>query len=432
LTSDVPALGATLQALPALTVNGAVIVGCGVYLSWLYPAGLLALLGVIAAGVGVYWVLHSGAIAAIAGARQSRDEIMKSYRELAEGIKELKIHRQRRHEFVTDRLVAVGARLKDRNLAAMRKYLYLDAWSQGLFYLMLAGVLFFFPRDLENSAEILTGFAFAALYMMNPVWAIIGALPTLASGATALKKLDEIGLAFRSADEPAAAARPTTPRVDTIELDGVAFSYDRDGGEFHLGPLDLTLARGEIVFLVGGNGSGKTTLLKLLTGLYSPAAGTVRLNGETITAETADWYRQHFAAVFFDFYLFDRLLGAVQPDVDALAAQYLGQLELEHKVRIVERQFSTTQLSQGQRKRLALLTALIEERPVCIFDEWAADQDPHYKEIFYTRILPMLKARGRIVVVVTHDDRFFHYGDRVVKLEDGRIDTAAQPQVKTA
>ena len=149
--------------------------------------------------------------------------------------------------------------------------------------------------------------------------------------------------------------------------------------------------------LVGGNGSGKTTLVKLLLGLYAPDRGEIRLNGKPIGDAERERYRQHFSAVFFDFQLFDRLLGAQQSNADALAAAYLKELELDHKVSVHERRFSTTDLSQGQRKRLALLATLIEERPVCVFDEWAADQDPHYKAVFYSRVLPSLKARDRNV-----------------------------------
>jgi putative ATP-binding cassette transporter len=434
LTTDVPTLGVTLQTLPTLAVNSAVIIGCVCYLGWLYPMGLLALIAAVLVGMGVYWGLHTDFVGAIARARERRDDLMGSFREVTEGIKELKLNRRRREEFVADRLEAVAGQLKDENLVATRKYLYLDSWSQGLFYLMLAGILLLFPRDRANASEILTGFAFAALYMMNPAWAMIGSVPTLLAGANSLKKLDEMGLAFRDpgAENDARAARPAAPLADKLELANVRFRYEREDGEFHLGPIDLELGRGEVVFLIGGNGSGKTTLVKLLTGLYWPDSGDMRLNGETVDEAQADWYRQHFACVFFDFHLFDRLLGAHQADVDALANRYIEDLELGQKVTVAERAFSTTNLSQGQRKRLALLTALIEERPICVFDEWAADQDPHYKEVFYSRILPMLKAQGKIVVVVTHDDRFFHHGDRVIKLDDGKIDVIDRRRIKTA
>jgi putative pyoverdin transport system ATP-binding/permease protein len=125
--------------------------------------------------------------------------------------------------------------------------------------------------------------------------------------------------------------------------------------------------------------------------------------------------------VFTDFYLFDSLLGMDESDLDKRATRGLEELELDDKVQVSDGVFSTTALSQGQRKRLALLTAFLEDRPIYVLDEWAADQDPHYREIFYRHLLPDLKARGKAIVVISHDDRYYHLGDRIVKLEDGKL-----------
>ena len=183
----------------------------------------------------------------------------------------------------------------------------------------------------------------------------------------------------------------------------------------------MTLATGELVFIIGGNGSGKSTFVKVLTGLYLPQQGTVRLNGEVIAPTTQDWYRQHFAAVFSDFYLFKKLLGLDPSLIVSQADGWLKTLRIQHKVTIQDGEYSTVNLSQGQRKRLALVTAMLEDRPFYVFDEWAADQDPQYKEVFYGELLPELRARGKGVIVVTHDDRYFHVGDRVLKLDEGKI-----------
>jgi putative ATP-binding cassette transporter len=171
--------------------------------------------------------------------------------------------------------------------------------------------------------------------------------------------------------------------------------------------------------VAGGNGSGKTTLAKLLVGLYAPAAGEVRLNGRPVGDR--EQYRQLFSAVFVNGHLFDRLLGVEAAGLEDEARDYLSRLELGHKVRVEEGKFSTTDLSQGQRKRLALLTAYLEDRPVYVFDEWAADQDPRFKEVFYTRLLPDLKARGKAVLVISHDERYFHVADRIVRLDYGKL-----------
>jgi putative ATP-binding cassette transporter len=207
-----------------------------------------------------------------------------------------------------------------------------------------------------------------------------------------------------------------------LELAGVTHAYRGEGEDgFLLGPIDLRLRRGELVFLVGGNGSGKTTLAKLLVGLYAPAAGEVRLNGRPVGDPQGEYYRQLFSATFADGHLFDRLLGLELAQVDAQAEGYLALLGLGHQVRAEGGRLSTIELSQGQRKRLALLTAYLEDRPVYVFDEWAADQDPRFKEVFYTRLLPELKGRGKAVLVISHDDRYFHVADRVVRLDSGTI-----------
>src|SRR5262249_7237581 len=204
---------------------------------------------------------------------------------------------------------------------------------------------------------------------------------------------------------------------------GVCHAYEREGEEtsFTLGPIDIALRPGELVFLVGGNGSGKTTLAKLLTGLYMPETGELRLNGERVTAERLEHYRQHFAAVFSEFYLFDTLLGMETPGLDAQARKYISELHLAHKVKVQDGVLSTTDLSRGQRKRLALLTAYLEDRPLYVFDEWAADQDPQFKEIFYYHLLPELKARGKAVVVIGHDDRYFPVADRIPRIQDCKL-----------
>jgi putative ATP-binding cassette transporter len=78
--------------------------------------------------------------------------------------------------------------------------------------------------------------------------------------------------------------------------------------------------------------------------------------------------------------------------------------------------------------RLALVIAYLEDRPYYVFDEWAADQDPEYKGILYCKLLPEFRNRGRGVVVITHDDRYFHLGTRVMKLQNGQmVDTSSRP-----
>lgn len=423
LTTDTNVLVAAAQAMPGLAVNFAVVIGCGGYLLWLYPMGFSALSIAVLLGVGVYKFIHTTAFKAVFAQRVERDRLVRHYRSLVDGIKELKMNRARGAEFLEDRVDSTVREVRRLNLIARLRFVFLDAWNQILFYLMIAGILFLFPRDELGSTEVLSGYIFAALYVMAPIWSIIGSIPTFMSGQVSLGKLEELGVLL-DADQGEHDFLPDPARNVELELSNVEFRYETGGTvdryPFVLGPINLTVTPGQILFIVGGNGSGKSTLVKLLSGLYSPIKGGIRLGGRTIDEANRDWYRQHISTVFSDFYLFDGLLGEAH-DVDDRSNSILKELELDHKVEVTDRMFSTIELSQGQRKRLAMLTSLIEDRPINIFDEWAADQDPHYKEIFYSKLLPRLKAEGKTIIVITHDDRYFHLGDRVIKLEDGRV-----------
>ena len=206
-----------------------------------------------------------------------------------------------------------------------------------------------------------------------------------------------------------------------MQLKEVTHSYrgEKEDRGFILGKINLSFTAGELVFIVGGNGSGKSTLAKLITGLYIPESGKIILDRQPINDENRDRYRDYFTAVFSDFYLFDRLLGL--NEIDERAKEYLEKLQLDRKVKIVDGVLSTTDLSQGQRKRLALLTAYLEDRSIYLFDEWASDQDPIFKKTFYKELLPELKSKGKTVFVISHDDRYFEVADRIIKLDYGQV-----------
>ncbi|MFZ3014915.1 MAG: ATP-binding cassette domain-containing protein, partial [Nitrospira sp.] len=220
----------------------------------------------------------------------------------------------------------------------------------------------------------------------------------------------------------------------SLEIIGITYTYLQEpgGNAFVLGPLHLCLSPGELVFFIGGNGGGKTTFAKVLTGLYAPESGQIRLDGQLVTDETRDWYRAHFAAVFQEFHVFPEIARSDDGGVHHLAAEYLSLLQLDHKVTIANGVLSTTNLSRGQRKRLALLSACLADRPIYVLDEWASDQDPIFKSVFYTRILGDLKHQGKAVVVITHDDRYFHLADRCIRIENGQFQTMEVPSCSGA
>lgn len=431
LTDDINAMTQALVFVPAVCINGTIVVGALGYLAWLHPRMFLLLLAAVVVGMVTYYLPAQLGMARFRAARRQEDVLFGHFRALSQGIKELKLHRRRRGAFDGE-LTATAERMRSLRVGAATLYGAAASWGHLLFFVVIGVLLFLRPGFLEVGRGTLVGYTVVLLYLMTPLQTLLDTFPMLGRADVAVERVQELGLELGAPVEPAAdpaAAPAVVPGgFSSLELVGVTHTYRREGSdhEFTLGPVDLALAPGDLVFLIGGNGSGKTTLAKILLGLYPPEAGEIRLDGRPVPAAELDSYRQLFSAVFADFFLFETLLGLEHPELDEKARRYLAELELAHKVRVEGGALSTTELSQGQRKRLALLTAYLEDRPIYLFDEWAADQDPVFKELFYRQILPDLSARGKAVVVISHDDRYFDVAHRVLKLEDGKLAARAE------
>lgn len=423
LSDDVQSIALSLLVLPSIFINGAIIVGCLIYLGWLSPIMLLIGLGFMFFGViGYQWLLVK-AVHSLTQAREQEDSLFEHFRAITDGAKELKLNRKRCEQFLVDEFQPTAKEFQDNSIRGLTQFAVATHWGQLLFFVVIGLLLFLFQGHAQ--APVLTGAVLTIVYLMGPLGAILHSAPLLGKADIALKKIYSLGLSQVEQIPNLLCKEPNlaTQMGNTIELRGVCYSYPGEKGEnFTLENIDLTLRPRECVFLVGGNGSGKSTLLKLLTGLYVPDSGEICVSGKPIIDEKGrESYRQLFSTVFSDFYLFKRLLKGDEMSLATHAQSYLTKLQLLDKVAITSGRFSTTALSQGQRKRLALLSAYLEDRPVYVFDEWAADQDPLFKDIFYTQLLPELKARGKAVLIASHDDRHFHLADRIVKLDCGRL-----------
>jgi putative ATP-binding cassette transporter len=430
LTDDVAAITNAFIIVPIVCVNAVVVVGCLIYIGWLSPSVLVAALTLMAVGIATYRIPIRLAIHHFQRARESTDALYECFRALTAGAKELKLHFHRGQKFFAESLEPTALALQSHSVNGGTIYAAAARYGNTLFFAFIGLILFALPGLNMVGAGALVGVTLAVLFLMAPLEGIMIALPVLGRAGVSLKKIEALGLSLSvRPDESPSESEDFVPPVPNaawrrLELIGVTHSYHRenDDGSFTLGPLDLAFGQGELVFLIGGNGSGKTTLAKLLTGLYAPEAGEIRLDGQKIDDRGRVAYRQYFSAVFSDFYLFESLIGLQSPTSDALAGEYLRRLQLDAKVRVSEGRLSTTDLSQGQRKRLALLVAYLEDRPIYLFDEWAADQDPFFKDVFYLRLLPELKARGKTVIVISHNERYHHIADRIIKLDYGRIE----------
>jgi len=425
LTYDIPTIGMTFPFLPSLCVNLVVFTSCLIYLAWLSWSLFLGLIGLMVLGVISYQAPLGKGMYYFRLLRQEADALAGHYHALVEGVKELKLHNRRREAFFTELLEPTTKAMERYGVTGNLITAAALSWGQVLVFLLIGLLLFAGPAIGIISSKVLTGYTLSMLYMVGPLEAVLNIFPALGRAGVSMEKVEKLGLSLDSLpDEKSSHQVSQDHGWESLELVGVTHTYRREQEEtnFELGPIDLSFRPGEITFLTGGNGCGKTTLAKLITSLYAPESGEIRFNGQPVTEENCDSYRQNFSMVFYDFHLFESLLGLDSTDLDARAQDYLARLQLDHKVTVKNGALSTTELSAGQRKRLALLTAYLEDRPIYIFDEWAADQDPAFREFFYYQILPELKARGKMALVISHDDRYYHLGDRVIKLDYGRVE----------
>jgi len=430
LTSDVESVVVAQETLPSLLVEGAKVAAVFAYLYTLSPplfffVALYVVFSVVTVQAPLGWAWRW-----MERARQTENALFNHFRAATEGGKELKMDARRRRAFLDDDMTGAASLLRSQRIKSLVVFVLIDRWAETLFYLLLGLVIFVAPSYLTLNAQTLTGFALAILFLGGPLTLLGGWLPAISKGIVALQNIESMGLGLTERAEQPGETPPAfaASRPGVLELIDVTHNYPGENGErgYKIGPLSLRIEPGEVVFLTGGNGSGKTTLALLLLGLFPPEGGEIRLGGESVTDSNREAYRQNFSAVFADAYVFDSLLGYSGVEPQARAQEMLALLRLDHKLSIDDGRFSTTELSRGQRKRLALLTAYVEDRPFYLFDEWAAEQDPQFRDLFYRRLLPDLKKRGKTVVVITHDDRYYQSADRLLRMNLGQFE---QPEM---
>jgi putative ATP-binding cassette transporter len=359
-------------------------------------------------------------------ASQWENRLYNRVMDLLDGFKEVRLNRPRSEDLYGDILEVsrTAANIKIRTQAETFKRMVL---LQSSMYAMLGAIVFAVPVLSDTLAGASIGKTVTALvFVIGACFGLVQSIPILSAANAAAANIErlEARLAAAAAGIRVEDVQPAT-RFDGIEMRNVVFSYVEKSTDsvFKVGPVDFTLRSGELVFITGGNGSGKSTFLKLLASLYKPDSGEITLDGILVTDRTREAYRQLISAIFVDYHLFQRLYGIRDPDpieVDRLLAQF----RLLDKTHLVNGEFDTIDLSTGQRKRLALIIALLEKRPILLLDEWAADQDPEFRRRFYYDLLPTLHRAGVTVVAITHDDRYLDEMDlpaRRLRMDEGRF-----------
>ncbi|PCK30720.1 cyclic peptide export ABC transporter [Pseudoalteromonas piscicida] len=437
LTSDISNVSAALSTFPVFVFNATAIILCLLFLATQSIDLFVLLIGVLLASVGTIQLLMDAGAKRIQILRDAEDELFGYFKELIDGAKELSVNRNRKNYFIQQQLDKGVTEMKSRERTAQIFWNLSVNWGTMVLFLAMGIIALSATEYFQLPLPVVTSFVFILMYLAGPIGGVINDQQVLIRGFVGASKLDKLRLNER----PIVGETEQQDQLSNIDLDSVAkfssltvkgleYSYGSDNDSeksndyiFSVGPIDFEIKRGEIVFFVGGNGSGKSTFAKLLTGLYQHDAGEVELNG--IPQDTSDdLYRAHFCMIHAECYVFGTVLDGVgKVSNDKHCEELLERMGLSHKVSIKDGVLSSTNLSSGQRKRLALLQAYLQDAPIYVFDEWAAEQDPVFRELFYTTLLPELKQKNKTVIAVSHDGAYFSTADRVITFDQGQVES---------
>ena len=423
LTQDSNLISQSTLLLISAAQSMMVLVFSFIYLIFISPISFFMTLVFLTIAILTYIYYESGIMRQLRITGQKEAKFFSYFSHLLDGFKEVRINRAKSDDLFQN-IEKLSQETEDLRMDVGSRQVNTVMFARLSFYVLLAILVFIVPLFQASHAEEIYKISTTVLFIIGPIGLVISALPSAAKSNLALDNLYELEAELDKVIADKSFAQALVPFTDfsTLQLDKNTFAYrDAQGkASFGIGPIDLSIHKGELLFIVGGNGSGKSTLLKLLVGLYQPDEGHLLLDHALIEKAQYPRYRELFAIVFTDFHLFDKLYGVSHVDEHKVSS-LLQMLGLEKKTRYQDGEFTQTSLSTGQRKRLAFLAAILEDKPIYIFDELAADQDPSFRRFFYESILPDLKRQGKTIIAVTHDDKYFHVADRVLKMEEGRL-----------
>ena len=357
------------------------------------------------------------------------DQVHSQYRRLTNaivgGTKELQLGLARRMELSAKMSSVSSAVAKGRKVAASH-FADLIATGTTAAYLMAGAVVFVMPILIGDGAgEDMSKIVIAVVFLLGPIGSVVNTMQQVSLAQFALNAINNFELEITHRTENINKSADSGPPIKerktfhSISLESTSYTHAGQDG-FSLQNINLKIHKGEVIFLTGGNGSGKTTLLNILTGLYPREAGNIILNDQKLPIFLPQQYRELFASVFTDFFMFDQPFGLDEEGIE-IFEKWLVRFNVRDYFRDDLQDLSGVELSTGQRKRVALALAIAEQRPILILDEWAADQDPDTRRKFYEEIIPMLKKEGFTIFAITHDERYFHCCDRRLHIVEGEL-----------
>ncbi len=426
ITRETATLTQASNTVPFAVQGGLLIFFVAIYVAYTSLIAFALAILIVGAGAGMFYARNKQLAVENLEASKLENRLYDRLSDLLDGFKEVRLNNARSEDLYDD-IVEVSRAAANVKIRAQSETYKRMVLLQSSLYTLLGAVVFAVPV-LSGALEpgSITKTVTALVFIVAAVFGLVQSIPILAAANQAADNIQRLeNKLIETVSAADVAGTEGRKRFETIEMRNVQFSYVDKWSDtyFKVGPVDFTLRAGELVFITGGNGSGKSTFMKLLAGLFIPESGQITFDGVLVTDRTRQTYRELIAAIFPDFHIFQKLYGITDPnsdEIDRLLAEY-GLLD---KTGVVDGEFRTVDLSSGQRKRLALIVALLEKRPILLLDEWASDQDPEFRRKFYYDLLPALTQAGATVVAITHDDRYIDEVDvpaRRLRMDEGRF-----------
>ncbi|PKG36553.1 multidrug ABC transporter permease/ATP-binding protein [Psychrobacter sp. Sarcosine-3u-12] len=431
LSSDIQSITVAFVRMPELVQGVILSVGVALYLGWLSLPLLLIVMFWIAMTIWISTILVKHVYTHLRELREINDLLYEDYQSIIDGRKELALNQHRAEKLYKNDFLNHAKSYQNRVIKSDTYHLSAVNWSNIMMFAAI-GVVFAVSNYLDIPMGVATTFSLTILFMQSPLLHAVGAYPTMQTAQVALDKIQSLELAEYQSTF-------TTDIVvnnwQSISFNDIGYRYasiytdanevvvkENEHSSDILKSVNLTLKRGDVVFLIGANGSGKSTLAKIITGIFTPTTGSVHIDNQLIDSKNNTDYRQLFSAIFSDQHLFKQLIGSHGSDPDmTLVTTWLHKLNLQDKVSVTDHRLSTDKLSQGQRKRLAMLISVAEHKDILLLDEWAADQDPAFRRVFYQSLIPELKALGKTLFIISHDDSYFEHADRLLLMKEGKL-----------
>ncbi len=425
LTTDLARIGSTAGQMPDLITSTFILLGCFIYMLTLSLPMTLIGIGIFLVNMLMITFLLPMLRNHETDDKDLRYRLFRQLKAMVSGLKELSFKKKLRQSYVN---VLIAKTIDQRSTLQVKNTFLINSFGklENLMVMIALAVAVAYAQGTEMMASgKFVEFLAIAIFLVTPMRKVNGFLRVIHRTTMSINQIEALGVQLSGFQPKSNKRIPTedwTSRDPIISFREITHAYEseEEHESFDMGPISFDVYENETVFIIGGNGSGKTTLIKLLTGLYLPMSGTLIYKNHPITEEYLDNYQNTISPLFSDDFVFDILYHIDDDLLEKQGQEYLDYLELSNKVKILNQKYTTTNLSFGQKKRLNLVTGLLENKDIYVFDEWAANQDPYFKTKFYEEILPRLKKAGKTIFVISHDDYYFPMADRKIKLRDGK------------